>query len=113
MLIVDDSKLSRAMVRAFAAAHRPELAIVEAADGGEALRAAEGQSVKYMTIDFNMPGMNGIDLAAQLKAKHPEAHICLLTANVQAAIQERAEQLGIGFVPKPITEEKIARFLLH
>ena len=111
-LIVDDARLARQMVRSFVSRVRPDVAIVEAGDGEEAVRLLAGlRNLCYATIDYNMPGLNGMDVAAIVKERHPETHIALLTANVQAALRKRAADLGIGFIDKPINEAKITAFI--
>ena len=88
------------------------MTIIEAAEGAEALKVLEGVDVlHYATIDYNMPGMNGIDLAALVKERYPTARIALLTANVQAALRKRAADLGVGFIDKPVNETKVAAFV--
>ena len=78
----------------------------------EKLRLLAGlRNLCYATIDYNMPGLNGMDVAAIVKERHPETHIALLTANVQAALRKRAADLGIGFIDKPINEAKITAFI--
>jgi CheY-like chemotaxis protein len=62
-------------------------------------------------VDVNMPGMGGLAAAARLRTLCPNAHISLLTANVQAAMRRRAAELGIGFLAKPMTEVRIAALL--
>ena len=111
-LIVDDARLARQMVRSFVARARPGMTIVEAAEGAEALKVLESvETLHYATIDYNMPGMNGIDLAALVKERYPAARIALLTANVQAALRKRAAELGVGFIDKPVNETKVAAFV--
>lgn len=107
LLIVDDSKLARMMIRTIVEENYPEIEIQEAANADEALVTQQTQTFEYMTIDFNMPGMNGLELAEQLKDSHPDAKIYLLTANIQDAIRNKATDLGIDFIPKPINEEKV------
>jgi CheY-like chemotaxis protein len=58
-----------------------------------------------------MPGMNGIDLAAVIKARFPAARIALLTANVQSALRRRAAEAGLDFIDKPINQTKISAFV--
>lgn len=112
LLIVDDARLARKMVRSFVAKARPDLTIFEAGDGAEALKVLEGiETLSYATVDYNMPGMNGIDLAAVLKEQRPGVRIALLTANVQAPLRRRAAELGITFIDKPVNETKIAAFV--
>jgi len=112
LLIVDDARLARKMVRSFVMKARPDITIFEAADGEEALRVLAGMlELTYATLDYNMPGMNGIDLAAIIRERRPNARIALLTANVQAALRRRAAEIGISFIDKPINEAKIAGFV--
>ncbi|MGZ8318370.1 MAG: response regulator, partial [Telluria sp.] len=58
-------------------------------------------------IDVNMPGKGGMAAAEQLRASCPGTHISLVTANVQNATRNRTNELGIGFMEKPITEARI------
>jgi two-component system chemotaxis response regulator CheY len=63
--------------------------------------------VHLMTIDLNMPGMDGLTLATQLKHNHPTARITLVTANIQESVRHRAAAAGMGFIAKPVTEDSI------
>jgi len=111
LLIVDDSRLSRMMVRAFTQANQPDWHIIEACNGEEALSVCEGQEITYMTIDYNMPGIDGLHLALQLRDIYPNAKISLLTANIQQHLMDEAKASGLAFISKPITEQKIASFI--
>lgn len=106
-LIVDDSRVSRMMIRAIVADAKPDWNIVEAANGDEALSVVEDETPDVMILDYNMPGMDGLMLGEILKEKFPHGHISLLTANIQDSTQQKAAELGISFVGKPITDEKI------
>ena len=105
-LIVDDSKLSRVMIRTILQDNFPEWKILEAANGEEALKIEE-DDIDIMTLDMNMPGMDGVTLGQELKQRYPNASISLITANIQQAVQDKANNAGFYFVAKPITEEKI------
>ncbi len=112
ILIIDDARLARQMVRSFVGHARPDITIFEAADATEALHVLEGMpTVTYTTIDYNMPGMNGIDLAILIRERFPVARIALLTANVQASLRRRAADAGIDFIDKPVNQTKINAFL--
>lgn len=108
VLVVDDSSLVRMMMRKVFADSFPEWQVVEAANAEAALEASAGVTLDLALIDYNMPGMNGVDLAIKLMEKAPHLPIHLVTANVQQKMQERAEALGLGFIRKPVTREKIA-----
>ena len=107
VLIVDDSRLSRMMIRAFITQAHPDWTIVEASNGQEALEKTATQTVDLMTIDLNMPGMDGLTLATQLKHNHPTAYITLVTANIQESVRHRAAAAGMGFIAKPVTEDSL------
>src|ERR687886_2373286 len=107
VLIVDDSRLSRLMLRALITQARPDWTIIEASNGQEALEKTATQAVDLMTIDLNMPGMDGLTLATQLQHNHPTAHITLVTANIQESVRQRAAAAGMGFIAKPVTEDSI------
>ena len=111
VLIVDDSRVSRMMVRQYIAGLQPDWIVEEAATGEESLLKARAARPDLILMDVNMPGMGGIAAAEQLRQDYPDLPISLLTANVQTATRERAVQLGIGFVEKPITEARIAQLL--
>jgi CheY-like chemotaxis protein len=107
VLVVDDSRVSRLMARQFILSKRPDWQVTEAATGEEAIAKVETLCPILILIDVNMPGMGGLAAAEQLRAACPDAHISLVTANVQNATRNRAGELGIGFMEKPITEARI------
>lgn len=113
VLIVDDSRVSRLISSSILKKLRPEIEIIEAADGSAALSAANGIQVDMGIFDLNMPGMDGLELAQAIKSQQPDTHIgiALLTANVQDSIRERAEAMGVSFFRKPITEKVITQIL--
>ncbi|MBM3226597.1 MAG: response regulator, partial [Candidatus Tectomicrobia bacterium] len=104
VLIVDDSRLSRMMIRTFISNAHPDWSIVEASNGQEALEKTAACPVHVMTIDLNMPGIDGLTLATQLREHHPTAHMSLITANIQDSVRQRAAAAGVRFIPKPVTE---------
>lgn len=111
VLIVDDSRVSRLMAKQYILAMHADWTIEEACTGEEALDKAAALQPDLVVLDVNMPGMGGVAAAEQLRKLLPAAHISLLTANVQDATRVRAEDLGVGFMEKPITAERIARLL--
>ncbi|PWF54774.1 response regulator [Massilia glaciei] len=114
VLIVDDSRVSRLMVRQFVLSKAPDWHIIEAATGEEAIGAVANLAPalpRLILIDLNMPGMGGMAAAEQLRRSCPGTHISLLTANVQNATRQRANEAGIGFMEKPITEARIHQLI--
>ncbi|EOA02153.1 response regulator transcription factor [Herbaspirillum frisingense] len=113
LLIVDDSKVSRMVIKAHVLAAHPDWQVVEAASGEEAIRVVQQNAPHYCTMDINMPGMLGTDAAEQILQLQPSVRVAIFSANIQEAAQTRAQQLGAVFVAKPVTEKSIAQALLH
>jgi len=113
LLIVDDSKVSRMLMRAQIVAVHPEWIIVDASSGDEALTLVEQDPPDYCMIDINMPGILGTDAAEKILEKHPSIRMVIFSANIQETYQFRANALGAAFVAKPVSEKSIALALHH
>lgn len=108
LLIVDDSRTSRMLIRGIVSNLRPGWYCKDAASGDEALAMVEADVPDYITLDVNMPGMSGLEAAGRLRLNYPGIAIALCTANVQDSVRQSAERAGLHFVPKPISEKSIA-----
>jgi len=109
LLITDDSRVSRMMIRSFVKAKQPNWVIVEAESGPAALENIERAAPHFCTMDINMPGMIGTDAVQLIREKYPEIKIAIFSANIQESMQLRAAELGAKFVPKPVTEKTVAQ----
>ena len=107
VLLVDDSKLARIVAGKTIAALHPDWARIEASNADEALDMVKAHAVDVAVLDFNMPGKDGLELAAELRATYPHMPIAIITANVQNEIIARARELNATFVGKPVTEDAI------
>jgi len=111
VLIVDDSKVSRMMIKAVIKDLQPEWTMLEAGNADEALEINAVNQINYYSIDLNMPGKDGLELIGLLKENNPDAIYALLTANIQEHIRETADNLGAYCINKPITEASISKML--
>lgn len=111
VLLVDDSKFARLLVKAFISSNFADWRVDEADEAQKAQVMAAEHPYDYLVIDFNMPGMNGLELGEKMRTAYPDAAIALLTANIQKEIQNKAAALGMDFLAKPPTEEKICDYL--
>jgi len=109
LLIVDDSKMSRMMIGRLIADLRPDWRIAEAASGDDALTMIDQEVPAFVSMDVNMPGMSGLEVAGRIRLHHPDVRIVLCTANIQDAVRQAAEKAGVRFVAKPITADAVAR----
>lgn len=112
ILVVDDSIVSRMMIKAIIESNVQGVNIIEAGNGEQALnRVGENKAIDIAFIDFNMPGMTGLELISALAHKLTIPKVALLTANIQNQIKEQASALGVTFMNKPINEDVIVTFL--
>lgn len=111
VLVVDDSKLARMAVAKVLGGLCPDWTRVEAANADEALVALEEQKPDLAVLDFNMPGRDGLDIAAQLRQIRPAMPVAVISANHQQEVIDRANAVGAVFLSKPITEPALRDFL--
>ena len=112
LLVVDDSMVSRLMVKQIVIESFPEWEIIEAKSGEDALVKSQNQhDIDVAILDYNMPGMSGLELADKLQENLNISNTALLTANVQDDIRHLAQEKGITFLNKPITEELVVGYL--
>jgi len=107
VLVVDDSQVSRLMVKAIIESKYPNWHVEEASDSLDALTKCQDRAYDYIGLDMNMPGRDGLTIAPELQKHCPNAKIALITANMQERVKEQASKQGLIFVSKPITESKI------
>jgi CheY-like chemotaxis protein len=111
VLVVDDSKLARMAVAKALLAVRPRWTRVEAANADEAIAALNDSNPDIALLDFNMPGRNGLEVAAELRRLRPAMPIALISANHQVEIVDSAAAIGATFLDKPLTHQALTNFL--
>lgn len=111
ILIVDDSRLARMAVVKVLDANYPDWTRVEAANADDALRSVEASPPDAVLLDFNMPGRDGLELAAELRRLRPRMPVGVISANHQQEIVTRARATGASFLPKPLSEQALGKFM--
>lgn len=111
VLIVDDSKLARMSVAKVLSALHPDWKRIEAANAAEALERTRELFPEVVLVDFNMPGKDGVTLAAELRALNRRISVAVVSANRQTEVIKRTEAAGATFLAKPVTESALADFL--
>jgi CheY-like chemotaxis protein len=111
VLIVDDSKLARIVAGKALTALQPAWQRVEASSADDAMLKLAEHPIDIALLDYNMPGKNGLDLAAELRGQYPAMPIAVITANIQDEIIAQARAVNAAFISKPLTEEGLRGFL--
>jgi two-component system chemotaxis response regulator CheY len=100
ILIVDDSRMSRRIVREILqpAGHD----VTEAGDGLSAIEQYALERPDLVILDLNMIGMYGLDVLTQLRALDADARVIVGSADIQTPTRVLVEEAGAqGFVTKP------------
>ena len=88
--------------------------IQEADDGNTALPMLQQDVFDFVVTDWNMPGMQGIDLLRAIRADASLKHIPVLMVTAEAKKEQiiAAAQAGVnGYVIKPFTTATLERKL--
>lgn len=108
VLLVDDSVLIRSVIKNMLVQENCEV-VGEAGTGRDAIAKAASLSPDVILMDYNMPDLNGIEVARQILAGNANVNIIMITSIGTAEHRERASQVGIkGYLTKPFKREDIA-----
>ena len=105
ILIVDDDPDLLRLLEDSIGLYCAECEVVRASDGYAALEHLGRQPFDLILTDYQMPGMNGLELASTVHHTSPGTPIVLVTAHQGGLwLQERARALDLaGYLQKPFT----------
>ena len=117
ILIVDDSKVQLMMMKNIMETVFSNYEIHSFHSPAEVLDFVANGNVEFEIsfIDYNMEGMTGVELVEKLISINKQIiklnQATLLSANIQEAVQNKARDIGIDFIAKPINKEKLLSFI--
>jgi CheY-like chemotaxis protein len=83
-------------------------AVITAENGEEALRKLNEEKYDLVYTDIRMPGMSGLEVAEEVKARKPWTPVVIITGYGTDAAEARAKAAGVAnFVHKPLSPEMI------
>ncbi|AJE82561.1 response regulator transcription factor [Streptomyces physcomitrii] len=94
VLLAEDQSMVREALAALLGLEPDIEVVAQAARGDEVLAAARAHRVDVALLDIEMPGMTGLDAAAQLRAELPEVHVLVLTTFGRPGYLRRAMESG-------------------
>ena len=94
LLIVEDHHIMRRTLRQWLSESLPELTILEAPSGEQALEITEREIPGVVLMDIHLPGMNGVETIKQLKGRFPETRVIVLTVQEDSRYRKTAFDAG-------------------
>ena len=94
VLIVDDSAALRTLTRFVLSARLGFTIVAEAAAGEEAVGLVELHRPDCVVLDIEMPGIGGMAALEQIRQRHPETPVVMLSGYADAAVTEAALSAG-------------------
>ncbi len=108
VLIADDHSIVRAGLRRIVEESGDMEVIAEASDGKGALLQAQKELPDVAVIDISMPGLDGLEVTAQLHAGFPGMPVIILTMHEEEQYVIRAIEAGaMGYITKRSAPEQL------
>lgn len=110
-IIVDDSSTIRLLLKGVLS----ELGIKilgQAANGEEAVRAAQTHQPDLVFLDVNMPIMSGLEALPKIRQSSPKTRVVMVTGETSKGLVQQAAALGAcGYIVKPVRPAYVEAFL--
>jgi len=106
ILVVDDEADIRSSLRMILEYEGMELD--EAASGGEALKKMATTQHDVVLLDIKMPRVDGLEVLADLRKRHPELPVIMISGHGTIATAVEATRLGaFDFMEKPLDRDRV------
>ena len=109
VLIIDDSVVMRNIHKNTLLEHGvTEAELLESRDGNFALITANKENIDLFLVDWNMPGLNGLELIKKIRAldKYKSTPIIMVTSEAAKYNVMEAIEVGVtNYIVKPIKSE--------
>ena len=111
VLIVDDAAFMRMMLKDILSKNGFDV-VGEAENGKEAVTKYEELKPDIVTMDITMPEMDGIAAVKEIKEKHSDAKVVMVSAMGQQAMVIEAIRSGAAdFIVKPFQPDRVLEAL--
>lgn len=110
ILIVDDHKFNRRIIRDALNNKLPDIKVYEAENGYKALQIMEETEIMVVVLDIMMPEIDGIETLRRIKKNPAQEDISVIMYSALDDIENIELALGMGaldYFTKPLTEEQM------
>ena len=107
ILCIDDEPLMRKMVEMAVKEAKPDADVQVFEKQDDLLQSAEKDGCDVAMLDIHMRGINGVELAKQLKKTNPKMNIIFVTGFSEYK-GDAMDMKASGYIMKPVTKEKVA-----
>jgi len=105
MVIDDDPVVGQSFERVLTS---KGYAVINCHSGEEALVKLQNEEYDAVFTDLKMPGMDGMEVATQVKARQPWMPVIIVTGYGSAAYETQAKNIGVSeFMRKPLSPDMI------
>ena len=96
-LLVEDNIMFRETLKFILTARFPDMEVDEAGTGREALNKIKGMRPQFIFMDIKLPDANGLELLKEIKARHPEIFVIILSSYDSREYIEAASGYGADY----------------
>ena len=104
ILVADDNTDIRKVIKA--ALSGKGYKIVEAEDGAAAIKKLQAEKFDLLITDYDMPGVNGVEVMEKALALYPRMPVLLVSANLPPAVAGKAKRSATCILEKPFEVSK-------
>jgi len=108
ILIADDHSVVREGLKQIISANADMTVLAEASSGNEAIEKLRDNTFSVVILDIAMPGKNGLDTMKEIKLKHPNLPVLILSMYPEEQYARRFLRAGAsGYLTKKSASEEL------
>ncbi len=101
ILVADEHEIMRSGIVSALGSHKDFEVVAETDNGSDVLFLYREHRPSLVTLDISLPGMNGLEVARELRMEDPEVKILFLTMQLNESLLVQALRLGArGYIIK-------------
>jgi YesN/AraC family two-component response regulator len=109
LLIMEDDQMARMAICRLIAIRFPEITVFTADNGRIGVELFRKHAPEVVITDINMPEMNGIQAAGEIKSIRDDTRFIVITGHNDENYRERFREIGcVDYIIKPIDFGKLS-----